>query len=179
MKKTQRTPMTPQAFLRARFTELADAHGIALAVRVQGRKFYFTVTGTLDKCIRFMDASFPGAWMTSGGGADVTYGLPPDEVARVLAELEMDSDWLRHNNDEAAFEAGAITNGSAVPSFPRAATATTKIDRSTIAAFTNASSRSATVSPADGSRLHTPSTQASNRYRPSASIVSGPEVARV
>ena len=70
-------------------------------MRVQGAKFYFTVTGTLDKCIRFMDASFPRAWMTSGGGADVTYGLPPDEVARVLAELEMDPDWLRHN-DEAA-----------------------------------------------------------------------------
>src|SRR5262249_52117627 len=67
-------------------------------------------------------------------------------------------------------EAGAITNGSAVPSFPRTATATTKVDRSTIAAFTNASSRSATVSPADGSKLHTPSTQASNRYRRSASI---------
>jgi len=78
---------------------LADAHGIAVAVRVQGGKFYFTVTGTLAKCTRFMNASFPGAWMTSGAGPDATYGLPPDEVARVLAELEMDPDWLGHHDE--------------------------------------------------------------------------------
>lgn len=91
-------PMTPQALLRARFSELAEAFGVTLVVRRQGRKFYFIVTGAWGNVHHFMHGSFPEAWMTSSAGPECTFGLPPKEVERVLGTLQVEPDWLQHQD---------------------------------------------------------------------------------
>jgi hypothetical protein len=82
--------MTPQGMLRARFSELAESLGVTLSVRRQTGKFYFTVTGTLEDTNKFMDSTFPGAWMTSAAGPECVYGLPVADVERVLAEVQIE-----------------------------------------------------------------------------------------
>ena len=107
--------MTPQGVLRARFSELAEAMGVALSVRRQTGKFYFTVTGTWEGTSRFMHGTFPGAWITSAAGPESVYGLPIAEVERVLSEVRIEPAWLqrhdaaplkiaRHIREQGAFE---------------------------------------------------------------------------
>jgi hypothetical protein len=93
--------MTPQAMLKARFSELAESLRVDLRVRRQGDKFYFLVAGDWVPTERFLKGSFPGAWTTSGSGPQCTYGLPRPEVERVLAGLRVDPEWL-HRNDAVA-----------------------------------------------------------------------------
>jgi hypothetical protein len=94
--------MTPQAMLKARFSELADSLGVTVSARRQDGKFYFTVFGLAANIKQFMQASFPGAWMTSGAmspeGGELVYGLPLKEVERVLAEVQVEPAWLQHND---------------------------------------------------------------------------------
>jgi hypothetical protein len=90
--------MTPQAKLRARFSELAESTGIDLSVRRQGGKFYFTLTGTWANTHNCMQGSFPAAWVTSGGGGSIVYGLPLADVERVLEEVQVDPAWLQGND---------------------------------------------------------------------------------
>ena len=85
--------MTPQAVLRARFGELAAAHGLKLLVRHQKGKYYFNLTGPFEAIDRFLADSFPRAWMTSAG-LDITYGLPAADVDRVVADCRLDPAWL-------------------------------------------------------------------------------------
>jgi hypothetical protein len=99
--KAQASAMTPQAILRARFGELAESLGIDLVVTRRTNKFYFTVTGRWENTSSFMRQSFPEAWMTSGAGDEIVYGLPPEEVERVLAEARVDPVWLEHNESAA------------------------------------------------------------------------------
>src|SRR5262245_27032266 len=102
--------MTPQAMLKARFSELAESMGIALSVRRQTDKFYFTVTGDYQDTDRFMRSTFPDAWMTSAAGPEGVYGLPVEEVKRVLAEMQVEPAWLRHNDSVALHIAQTIRN---------------------------------------------------------------------
>jgi hypothetical protein len=99
--KAQSSAMTPQAILRARYSELAESLGIDLVVRRQADKFYFTVTGHWQNTDKFMQQSFPGAWMTSAATDEIVYGLPPEDVERVLAEARVDPAWLEHNESAA------------------------------------------------------------------------------
>lgn len=94
--------MTPQAMLKARFSELADSLGIDLSVRHQAGKFYFTVRGNLERTDKFIQNTFPGAWITSSALLEVVYGLPIEEVERVLSEIQVNPAWLQ-GNDAAAF----------------------------------------------------------------------------
>ena len=45
-----------------------------------------------------MRESFPQAWMTSCAGDEVVYGLPPEDVERVLATARVEPAWLDHND---------------------------------------------------------------------------------
>jgi hypothetical protein len=90
--------MTPQAKLRAYFSELAGSLGIDLSVRRQTGKFYFIVRGEYENTNAFMQSTFPVAWITSGAGPEVVYGLPLAEVEQVLSKLRLDSDWLQKND---------------------------------------------------------------------------------
>jgi hypothetical protein len=116
--KVQVPTLTPQAILRARFGELAESLDIDLRVSKQTNKFYFTVTGHWRNTERFMQASFPGAWMTSGAGDEVVYGLPLDLVARVLAESRVDPAWLEHNDSAALGIARHIRHENAFDVLP-------------------------------------------------------------
>jgi hypothetical protein len=87
--------MTPQALLRARFSELAESLRLQLSVRRQTGKFYFTVTGEWKNTQQFMRRTFPEAWMTSAAGPECTYGLPLPQVERILSELEVAPAWLQ------------------------------------------------------------------------------------
>src|SRR5262245_27555325 len=93
--------MTPQAMLRARFSELAESLGVDLSVRRQIGKYYFTVNGSWRDTDKFIQSTFPGAWMTSEAGPMCVYGLPVGDVERVLATLHVDPAWLQ-SNDAAA-----------------------------------------------------------------------------
>lgn len=84
--------------LKARFTELAEALGITLGVRRQGDKFYFVVTGEWRATETFIKRTFPGAWMTSGATEEIIYRLPPDQVERVLATLQVEPAWLQQHD---------------------------------------------------------------------------------
>jgi hypothetical protein len=90
--------MTPQAMLKARFTELAEALGITLGVRRQGDKFYFVVTGEWRATETFIKRTFRGAWMTSGATEEIIYRLPPEQVERVLATLQIEPVWLQQHD---------------------------------------------------------------------------------
>jgi hypothetical protein len=92
--------MTPQAMLRACFSELADSMGITLSVRRQAGKYYFTVVGAWENTRKFMASTFPEAWMTSSAGDERVYGLPIEDVERALLGLQLDPAWL-HSNDKA------------------------------------------------------------------------------
>ena len=87
--------MTPQAMLKARFVELAETLGLTLGVRRQSDKFYFVVTGEWRATETFIKRTFPGAWMTSGATEEIIYRLPPDQVERVLATLQIEPAWLQ------------------------------------------------------------------------------------
>jgi hypothetical protein len=89
--------------------------GVALSVRRQADKYYFTVTGTWEDTSRFMHSTFPGAWITSSAGPECVYGLPGAEVERVLSEVHIEPAWLqrddaaplkiaRHIREEGAFD---------------------------------------------------------------------------
>jgi hypothetical protein len=100
--------VTPQALLKLRFSELAESLKVDLRVRRQRDKFYFLVVGDWRPTERFIQQSFPDAWMTSGAGPECTYGLPLPEVERVLAGLRVDPAWLAHNDAVARRLAEAI-----------------------------------------------------------------------
>ena len=74
--------MTPQAMLRARFSELAESLSVALSVRRKTGQFYCTVAGTSENTSTFMKSTFPAAWVTSGGGASI----PTDSPLRKSSE---------------------------------------------------------------------------------------------
>jgi hypothetical protein len=93
--------MTPQAILKARFSELAEACGVVLISRRQGGKFYFTITGELKATAQFLQGSFPTAWMTSCAGPEAVYGLPLAEAQKVIATCQCDPAWLQNNNSAA------------------------------------------------------------------------------
>lgn len=90
--------MTPQAILKARFSELAEANKVKYVARRQVEKYYFIVTGGWAECQLFMRGCFPRAWMTSGAQGETTYGLPLEDVDRVLAASRIDQEWLRHHD---------------------------------------------------------------------------------
>jgi hypothetical protein len=48
------------------------------------------VYGHWKKTDRFMRESFPHAWMTSCAGDEVVYGLPPEDVERILATARVE-----------------------------------------------------------------------------------------
>lgn len=114
--------MTPQAMLKARFSEVAETWGVTVSARRQDGKFYFTVTGLLANIKQFMHGSFPGAWMTSGsmsaGTGELVYGLPLKEVERVLAELQVEPAWLQHNDRMAQRIAQGIRHEAAHDRLP-------------------------------------------------------------
>lgn len=90
--------MTPQALLRARFSELAETMDIELSVRRQSEKYYCTVTGAWERTSKFMHRTFPGAWMTSSAGPEVVYRLPIAEVECVLSEMQIEPNLLQGND---------------------------------------------------------------------------------
>jgi hypothetical protein len=102
--------MTPQAMLRARFSELAESLSVGLSARRQAGKFYFTVAGDWAGTSKFVRSSFAAAWMTSAGGGEFTYGLPVAEVERALSELRLGPAWLRRNGGAALRIAQQIRN---------------------------------------------------------------------
>jgi hypothetical protein len=114
--------MTPQAILKARFSELADALGVNLKVTRQATNFYFTVLGDGRKLDQFKNGSMPGAWMTSGAGvagmSEYVYGLPLDDVQRVLAESEIDPEWLERHDATVRRVAQRIREEGAFESLP-------------------------------------------------------------
>jgi hypothetical protein len=110
--------LTPQAMLKARFSELAESLNIDLIVRKQTGKFYFTVTGSFKNTEKFMQGSFPKAWMTSGSGDEVVYGLPLGEIEKVLSEVQIDLDWLKRNDSAALQIAQKIRDEEAFDHLP-------------------------------------------------------------
>jgi hypothetical protein len=110
--------MTPQALLKARFSELAESLGVGLSARRQGGKFYFTVRGDWAATSKFMQSSFPAAWMTSGGAGEVTYGLPLADVERALAEARVAPAWSQHNGAAALRIAQQIRGEGAFEHLP-------------------------------------------------------------
>lgn len=100
--------MTPQAMLRARFSELADTLALTLTARRQGGNFYLTITGEWKDRQKFIKDTFAEAWITSAAGPEVSYRLPPTEVERVLSTLHVDPAWLQHNNSAPLQVARAI-----------------------------------------------------------------------
>jgi hypothetical protein len=110
--------LTPQAMLKARFSELAESLNIDLIVRRQTGKFYFTVTGSQKNTDKFIQGSFPGAWMTSGSGDEVVYGLPLEAVESILSKLHIDPDWLKHNDSTALQIAQKIREEGAFDHLP-------------------------------------------------------------
>jgi hypothetical protein len=109
--------MTPQAILRARFSELAESLDVRFSARRQGDKFYFNVLGEFKAVDQFMRRSFAGAWMTSAGG-DVTYGLPLADVERVLSGLQVEPSWLQGNDAAARRIAQQIRDEGAFDHLP-------------------------------------------------------------
>lgn len=93
--------MTPQAILKARFSELAELCDVTLLSRRQGGKYYFTVTGEWKAQDRFHTGSFPKMWMTSCAGPEAVYGLPLDEAEKIIAAFTIDPAWLQHNDSAA------------------------------------------------------------------------------
>jgi hypothetical protein len=104
--------------LRARFSELAESMDVALSVRRQTGKFYFTVTGTWENTDRFIARTFPEAWVTSAAGDECVYGLPVADVERVLAELQTGLGWLRNHDPTPVQIARHIRDGRAFHLLP-------------------------------------------------------------
>jgi hypothetical protein len=110
--------MTPQAMLKARFSELAESTGVALLVQRQTGKFYFVVTGEWENTCKFIGGSFPKAWMTSGAGPQSSYGLPLADVERVLAELQAEPAWLQRRDGASMRIAQQIREDAAFDQLP-------------------------------------------------------------
>jgi hypothetical protein len=90
--------MTPQAILKARFGELAELQGVDLRVTRQKTHFYFVITGEWNATQRLRQGSFPKAGMTSAATQESIYGLPDDDVEKVLAKCQIDPTWLTQND---------------------------------------------------------------------------------
>ncbi|MGE3804536.1 MAG: hypothetical protein AB7K24_07675 [Gemmataceae bacterium] len=87
--------MTPQAKLKARFQEVADDAKVRFAVRRRNNDYYVTIFAEFEVRERHLRPVLPGAYMTSSGPFDATYRLGPDTaIERLLAEMEVDPDWL-------------------------------------------------------------------------------------
>jgi hypothetical protein len=110
--------MTPQAILKAHFAELAETHGVRVTARRQAGKFYFEVFGEYPAAAKFMRAAFPDSWLTSGGGFSQTYGLPLRDVDRIVAENDLDPEWLKWNGSAAAKIARGIREEQAFERLP-------------------------------------------------------------
>jgi len=105
--------VTPQAIVKIRFCEEAEFAGVRYTVRTkQGRPdrlWYVEVQYELgmnsltdpgprfrensQKANKFVKDCFPRAWMTSGGPGSVTFGLPGQDVAAIIADLELADCW--------------------------------------------------------------------------------------
>ncbi|OAI48210.1 hypothetical protein AYO44_07560 [Planctomycetaceae bacterium SCGC AG-212-F19] len=113
--------MTPQAIVKVRFCEEAEFAGVRYIVRTkQGkpdRLWYVEVQYELamdsltnpgprfrenfQKADKFVKDCFPRAWVTSGGPGNRTFGFPGQDVAAIVADLELGPDCLA-SNDSAA-----------------------------------------------------------------------------
>src|SRR5437660_1388623 len=113
-------PMTPQAMLTARFAEVAEALGVRYSFRNRkGRLFYLNVRADdFRKGNQFVDTIFPTAWLTSGGPGDQTYGLPLQDVERIVRNLSVDQAWLQGNGAAALRIAHGIRDEHAFEQLP-------------------------------------------------------------
>jgi hypothetical protein len=112
---TENAIVTPQAIVKVRFCEEAEAAGVRYTVRTkQGspdRLWYVEVQYELgmtdpfpqyrenvQKADSFVKHCFPRAWITSGGPRSKTMGLPGQDVAAIVADCDLGSDCLARNN---------------------------------------------------------------------------------
>jgi hypothetical protein len=114
--------MTPQAQIKARFAEVSEAAGVRFSVSrrksADGTNWYVTVFGGWEAARKFLQGSFPEAWVTSGSPRDSTYGVPPEAIETILLETEFDPAWLRGNDSTALRLAQAIRDERAFDRLP-------------------------------------------------------------
>ena len=114
------SPVNPQAIVKIRFCEEAEFAGVRYTVRTkQGRPdrlWYVEVQYELgmnsltdpgprfrenfQKTDKFVKDCFPRAWITSGAPGNRTFGLPGQDVAAIVADLEL-ADCLAGNDSTA------------------------------------------------------------------------------
>jgi hypothetical protein len=105
--------MTPQARIKARFTEEAEAAGVQISITARksnateytdhlfdGRIFYLNIRGEYPGAQAFKRATGLELGMTSGGSFDTTYNMAPRDIERILVETDVNETWL-HWNDRA------------------------------------------------------------------------------
>jgi hypothetical protein len=101
--------MTPQAQIKARFAEEAAAFGVKVSVQakkspVDGTAFYLNLTGVGNANRTFISRILPDAMQTSGSGAPppllsyATWRVPAKDVPGILAETQLDPEWLKAND---------------------------------------------------------------------------------
>ncbi len=114
------TPLPLPTALKARFVEVAEALGIRCSFRSrQGRLFYLHVSSNdFRQSDQFVRETFPTAWLTSGGGGQLTFGLSAQEVERVLLDLALDPAWLQSNDSAALRIARSIRAERAFDQLP-------------------------------------------------------------
>ncbi len=131
--------MTPQAIVKLRFCEEAEFAGVRYTVRTkQGkpdRLWYVQVQYDLavnslteppgprfrenfQKAEKFVKDCFPRAWNTSGAPGEITLGLPGQDVATIVAGLELDPDCLVRNDSAAIRVARALRDRQAFNELP-------------------------------------------------------------
>jgi hypothetical protein len=130
--------MTPQAIVKIRFCEEAESAGVQYTVRSkQGkpdRLWYLEVRYELgmnsltdpgpqfrenfQKAEKFVKDCFPRAWRTSGGPGEMTLGLPGQDIAAIVADLELGPDCLAANDSAAIRVARALRDRHAFNELP-------------------------------------------------------------
>jgi hypothetical protein len=105
--------VTPQARIKARYTEEAEAAGVQLSVTARksnateytdhlfdGRIFYLIIRGEYSGSRAFQRATpldFHGR-MTSGSSFERTHNMAPRDIERILVETDVDQTWLQWNS---------------------------------------------------------------------------------
>jgi hypothetical protein len=103
--------MTPQARIKARYAEEAEAAGVQLSVAARksnateytdhlfdGRIFYLNIRGEYPGAQAFQRATRLQLGMTSGGAFDTTYNMAPRDIERILVETDVNPIWLHWNS---------------------------------------------------------------------------------